>query len=98
MNARVYEIRRRHPQGAPKTLSDVHLANLRASGLSDAAIEANGFYTESNGAQLAELLGWKKWPQARGTAIVIPFWKANAGPSDEPFYARVRPDVPHVVE
>lgn len=98
MNARVYEIRRRHPQGAPKTLSDVHRAHLRASGLSDEAIEANGFYTESNGAQLAELLGWKRWPQARGTAIVIPFWKPDAGPNDEPFYARVRPDVPHVVE
>jgi hypothetical protein len=98
-NLRLVRVPRRHAQGAPKGLSDAHRAQLRASGLDDAAIEAGGFYTETAASALADLLGWRSWPQARGGGLVIPFWKASdADPEIDPFYARIRPDVPHVVE
>jgi putative DNA primase/helicase len=73
-------------------LSDAHRAHLRTSGLSDATIDACGFYTETDGAKLKQMLNWteeRRWHL--GAAIVIPFYVPG---ETAPVLHRVRPDKP----
>lgn len=69
-----------------------HLAELRASGLSDAMIRAAGIRSESNYEALAAILNWRKYPGKLAPAIVFPFVDA-AGRNG---YTRVKPDRPRV--
>lgn len=72
------------------TLSAAHRTHLYGSGLSDASIDAGGFYSEARPAALSELLGGR-WAKARGAGLVIPFFEPGAL---EPHLMRVRPDKP----
>jgi putative DNA primase/helicase len=69
-----------------------HLAELRASGLSDAMIRASGIHSEANYETLAAILNWPKYPGKMAPAIVFPFVDA-AGRNG---YTRVKPDRPRV--
>ena len=60
---------------APLPLSAKHLAELRASGLSDATIRASGIHTETDPRHIASLLNWqgsKPYDGKHGPAMVIP--------------------------
>lgn len=74
----------------PRTLLPHHLAELRASGLTDETIQAAGIHSESNATRLARLLGWDKWPKRRGSAMVFPFHDADGANG----YCQVKPDNP----
>jgi hypothetical protein len=77
--------------GDPPRLLPQHLADLRASGLSDAQIAACGFYSEPDPAAVATLLGWTKPARALGPCLCLPF----VGPDGKPTaYVRVKPDRP----
>lgn len=78
-----------------RALSDAHREHLRGSGLTDESIDAGGFYTERDRAEIAGLLNWRSWPRGRGDVLVIPFYLPG---SSEPFFARVRPDQPRTNE
>jgi hypothetical protein len=53
-------------------LLDVHLNELRASGLSDEAIRAAGFYTEARPWHPRTALGWERYGPPLGPALMIP--------------------------
>lgn len=59
--------------GKPLPLFPAHLAELRASGLSDDTIRAAGIYSESDRRKLASLMNNKNWSAKRGSAIVYPY-------------------------
>ena len=58
-----------------------HLAELRASGLSDETIRAAGIYSESHDILLGVLIGWRHFPKRSLPAIVFPF-SARKGTTD----------------
>jgi hypothetical protein len=73
-----------------------HLADLRQSGLLDETIREHGYYSESNGRRVHELLGWK--PPANGesplgSCLVLPFCGTDGKPTG---YARLKPDRPRL--
>jgi hypothetical protein len=71
-----------------RRLSDKHRADLHASGLSDAAIQAGGFYT-AGGPTVARLLGWKGGAEVLGECLIIPYRHPATGDTG---YVRVKPD------
>ena len=60
----------------PDNLSPAHLAELRASGLSDATIRAAGLHTERDPASIARILRWRTYTGQHGAALVLPFFSA----------------------
>lgn len=67
-----------------------HLIDLRKSGLSDEAIAAAGFYSETSDSAIGGILQ-RKWSKRRGPALVIPFRDSQGHVNG---YKRVRPDCP----
>jgi putative DNA primase/helicase len=67
-------------------LIDSHLAELRASGLTDATIQAAGLYTETDQNKLTNIVGWK-YPAKLGPALVIPYRRADGSNP----YSRIKP-------
>ena len=59
--------------GGPANVLPHHLAELRASGLTDATVAAAGIRSEANYNALAALLNWRKLPKRIAPAIVFPF-------------------------
>ncbi len=89
------------PIDATTLLTPAHLADLRASGLSDASIAAAGFRSCSDAALLARLLKYKSQQPARdlGSCLLIPFREpsgsqmTHAGLDHAPVsYVRVKPE------
>src|SRR5262245_5982696 len=76
-------------------LAPNHLADLRASGLSDEQIIACGFWTETDAKVIGRLLNWKQSAKKLGPCLCIPF--PNADGSDGP-YVRVKPDSPRLFD
>lgn len=72
-------------------LSPEHLEHLRTSGLSDETLRLAQVHSEADPKRIAEHLGWKRWPKARGAGIVFPFFRPGTA---EPYACRVRPDRP----
>jgi hypothetical protein len=72
-------------------VSEGHLADLRASGLSDDTIAQAGLYTEDQGAAVRDLLGWTRPAAALGECLVFPYF----GPDGEKTkYHRLKPANP----
>jgi putative DNA primase/helicase len=74
----------------PRTLHPNHLAELRASGLTDETIQAAGIHSESNAVRLGRILNWDKYPKRLGSAIVFPFCDADGANG----YHQAKPDNP----
>lgn len=77
--------------GSPRLMPG-HLAQLRASGLTDESIELGGFYSTTDTAHVLDALGRK--PRSRwtgGACLMLPFYVPG---SSAPVFHRVRPDVP----
>jgi hypothetical protein len=74
----------------PRLLSQ-HLADLRASGLSDAQIEACEFYSESDPKRVQELLRWKHSAAKLGACLCFPFRDRDGHETGQ---VMVKPDNP----
>jgi hypothetical protein len=72
-----------------------HLADLRASGLSDEQILKCGFWTEMDTKAVTGFLNWKKSAKSLGQCLCIPF--PNPDGSDGG-YVRVKPDAPRTFD
>jgi putative DNA primase/helicase len=73
---------------SPKLLPQ-HLADLRASGLTDATVEACGFYSEADPAKVSGLLNCTRpYAELLGPCLVFPFGDAAPG------HTRLKPDRP----
>jgi putative DNA primase/helicase len=68
-----------------------HLADLRKSGLSDAAIAAAGFHSLQAPASVQAALRWKSYRGDLGDCLAIPFVDAAGNPTG---YCRLKPDRP----
>jgi putative DNA primase/helicase len=69
-----------------------HVAELRASGLSDETIKASGVHSEDAHSALDVMLGWGgKLPKKMAPAIVFPYTAIDGRNSS---YARIKPDTP----
>jgi hypothetical protein len=68
-----------------------HLADLRASGLSDETITACRFRSVIDPAEAARLLGWKGPAKDLGACLVIPFLAPDGAVNG---YVRLKPDRP----
>jgi putative DNA primase/helicase len=77
--------------GSALELLPAHVADLAASGLSAETITAAGFYSETDPAAVAKILGWTKPAPKLGPWLVIPFPNPDGSPSS---YRRVKPDHP----
>jgi hypothetical protein len=69
------------------TLLPQHLADLRASGLSDDTIRRCGFHSVITPGQVTRLLRWRGRAKSLGACLAIPF-------SQAPGYVRLKPDNP----
>lgn len=78
-----------------RTLSDAHLEQLHASGLTDETIGLACLYTERHAHRLAALVQWRSWPSVRGEALVFPFFLDAAS---EPYAYRIRPTNPRMIK
>ncbi len=67
-----------------------HLADLRASGLSEETIRASGVFSETNHIKIAGILNRKTWPKKNGAALVIPFYDDSGAV----ILQRLKPDRP----
>lgn len=76
----------RRPDLLPK-----HRADLENSGLSDEQVGRCGFYSESDPAAVARLLGWKRPARNLGPCLCVPFPGPDGAPTG---YVRVKPDRP----
>jgi hypothetical protein len=75
----------------PPGLSPCHLADLRASGLSNETIVANQYRTV-DGADVAKLLNWNAADRSPlGPCLSIPFFDIDGNPTN---YVRLKPDQP----
>jgi hypothetical protein len=81
------------PLPQKREVSEKHLANLRASALTDETIKLAELYTESSHLALAAIVERKAWPRQCGAALVFPFYYPDA---PEPHAARVRATTPRV--
>ncbi len=72
-------------------LTPKHLADLRASGLSDAQIEACGFHSLKRPPMVKQVLRWQRYNGALGDCLCIPFVGIDGNPTG---YARLKPDKP----
>jgi Domain of unknown function (DUF3854) len=68
-----------------------HLADLRASGLSDEQILRCGFYSLQCPASIETVLRWKDYNGELGHCLAVPFVDADGRPTD---YCRLKPDRP----
>jgi len=77
----------------PASLFPQHLADLRASDLSDAQVRACGFYSEADPAAVARLLKRSdaNLVAALGPCLCLPFFAPDGGPLG---YVRCKPDRP----
>ena len=93
------------PADNPRLLPE-HLADLRASGLSDATLAAAGIWTEPDGDRVREMLGSYlsvKTARAMGPCLAFPYLDAAGGPmtyrngdgADHPF-VRLKPTKPRI--
>jgi len=78
----------------PPPLSDKHLDDLRASGLTDATIHAAGLYTVSDPAEVARLLNRGPSAKGLGACLAFPFLNRDGKPTG---YVRLKPDRPRTV-
>jgi putative DNA primase/helicase len=76
-----------------KTVLPHHLAELRASGLSEETIRGAGIHSETNYDEIASLLEWKP-PKKMAPVLVFPVLRADGTPTG---YAYVKPDHPRKV-
>jgi len=67
-----------------------HIAELRASGLSDEMIADAGIRSETNPIKLGSLLGWRAYPRKMAPAIVYSFVSIDGTNG----YCRAKPDLP----
>jgi hypothetical protein len=81
------------PLPVKREVSEKHLANLRASGLTDETITLAELYTESHHTLLADLVQRRAWARQWGAALVIPFYLPGGS---QPIGYRVRPSNPRV--
>jgi putative DNA primase/helicase len=72
-------------------LTPQHLADLRASGLSDQQIAACRFHSLKSPALVQGVLRWKRYNGELGDCLCIPFMSAEGNPTG---YARLKPDHP----
>src|SRR5262245_14464205 len=72
-------------------LSESHLADLRASGLSDETIRACGLFSEIDAVKIGETLNWNGPAETLGACLVIPFFDLDGRPNG---YMRVKPTCP----
>jgi len=69
-----------------------HLADLRKSGLTDATIQACGFYSETDPKKIAKLLKCSvAYAKRLGPCLVLPFFDLHGKPTN---YVRLKPDNP----
>lgn len=73
------------------SLTPKHLADLRASGLSDATIAACGFRSLQALASIQAALGWKQYNGELGACLAFRFFDADGKPTG---YTRLKPDHP----
>jgi len=78
----------------PPPLSDKHLDDLRASGLTDATIHAARLRTVSDPAEVARLLNWSSPARSLGPCLAFPFLDRDGKPVG---YTRLKPDRPRTV-
>ncbi len=78
-------------KGEPVRLSKKHLADLRASGLSDRQIHRCCFRTVSDPVKVQEILRWKRSAEALGDCLCIPFVDTTG---ERTGYCRLKPDRP----
>ena len=71
-----------------------HLAELRASGLTDETIRAAGIYSVTEPARLAAVLNWTRVLNKMVPALVYPYIGADGANG----YARVKPDTPRTLQ
>lgn len=76
-----------------RNLMPHHLAELRASGLSDATISNARIYSETNYERIAALLNRRAFKKAQAPVIVFPFVEKDGNVS----YSRVKPDRPRAI-
>jgi putative DNA primase/helicase len=69
------------------------LADLRASGLSDAQISACGFYTETDPAKVSLGLKWRRPAKELGPCLAIPYRDREGNVNG---YVRFKPDKPRL--
>lgn len=72
-------------------LTPRHLADLRASGLSDEQISACGFRSLRAAGDVEKVLRWQGYGESLGDCLAIPFFDAAGKPID---YSRLKPDRP----
>jgi hypothetical protein len=72
-------------------LSDRHLEELAASGITPQVAAAAGLYTETNPDRLADLLNWSGPAKALGPCLVYPYLDATGDPTG---YHRLKPTTP----
>src|SRR5262245_23282161 len=77
----------------PHTLTPSHLADLRASGLSEATIAASGFYSVHDPTAVQRLLNWRRSNGELGACLAIRYLDAVGRPTG---YVRLKPDRPRV--
>jgi hypothetical protein len=76
-----------HAHGQALPLLPRHLADLRASGLTDETLRSAGVYTETDPGEVARLLNQPAvWAAARGPCLVLPYPAADGSPTG---YARL---------
>jgi len=69
-----------------------HLVELRGVGLADETLVANGIYSESDPAAIANLLHWTpEYAKTLGSVLVFPYFDRDGLPLD---HATVKPDQP----
>ncbi len=74
---------------AVQPLTPKHLADLRASGLTDATIAACGFHSLTDAGAIAQVLNWQYPAKKLGPCLAIPFRDADGKPTG---YVRLKPD------
>src|SRR5438445_3922347 len=77
--------------GLAHKLTPRHLADLRASGLTDETIAANGFDSLQAPASVQTALRWKRYRGELGDCLRISFRDADGKPLE---YSRLKPDCP----
>lgn len=69
----------------------MHLADLRASGLTSETIEAAGLYTETDPQKISAFLGWPKPATRLGPCLIFGYCGLDGRPMD---YRRIKPTKP----
>src|SRR5262245_12149143 len=77
----------------PRVLTPSHLADLRASGLSDATIAACKFHSLTDPALVKELLNWRRYDGELGDCLAFPYFDADGKFTS---YVRMKPGCPLV--